>query len=390
MGKQTAVIHEGEDPQRFLGAVVPPVFASSLFAFASYDAADHAFAHQVDSYIYSRGLNPTVEIVERKVAALEGGEMARCFASGMGAISSTLLHFLRAGDHVISVRGAYGPARRLLTEVLPRYGIEATLVDGTEVDQFAAQIRPNTRLIYLETPCSLFFQLQDLESVAGLAKEAGIVTVVDNSWSSPVFQNPLVLGIDLVVHSASKYLGGHSDLVAGVVVGREETVREIARTEQALLGAVLGPFEAWLLLRGLRTLKIRMEQHQENAQAMISFLASHPAVSAIHYPGEEGFAQRALALKQMSGFSGLVSFELNTDEAGMKAFVNSLRYFRLGVSWGGFESLIFAPAISARADGNLLIPPGLLRMHVGLEDVGDLIDDVARALKQVRRPLERL
>ncbi len=379
-GMQTTAIHAAEDPRRYLGAVVPPIFASSLFTFADYDAADQAFAHPVDSYIYSRGLNPTVEIVEKKIAALEKGEAARCFASGMAAISSSLLHFLRSGDHVISIDTVYGPARRLLVEVFPRYGIQTTLVEGTEVDDFSRAIRPNTRVIYLETPSSLFFKLQDLEAVARLAKGHGIITITDNSWSSPFFQRPLSLGIDVVVHSASKYLGGHSDLVAGAVVAREDLVREIAETEQALLGGVLGPFEAWLLMRGLRTLGLRMERHQQNALAMIRFLDRQSAVGAIHYPGAQDFAQRELALRQMSGFSGLLSFELDADEAGVKAFVNSLAYFRLGVSWGGFESLVFAPSISSSGDAGPEIPSGLIRMHVGLEDIEDLMNDVGRAL----------
>ena len=305
MGTGTLGAHAGDDPQRFLGAVSPPIFETSLFSFADFDECVAGMTGQSDSYVYTRGRNPTVEIAEAKVAAFEGAEAAKFFASGMGAISAALLSQLRQGSHVVSVRTAYGPTRALLKSWLTRFGVETTFVDGSDVSEIEEAIRETTRGIYLESPSSLLFRLQDLAAVAKLAKERGIVTMIDNSWASPLFQRPLQLGIDVSIHTASKYLGGHSDIVAGVVAGRQEFIDSLLLKEYALLGATLSPFEAWLCLRGMRTLGVRMQRHHESALSIARTLEQHPKVRRVIHPGLESHPQHELAKRQMSGYGGL-------------------------------------------------------------------------------------
>ena len=387
--RQTRLLHQGEDPRQYYGAVVPPIVATSLFAFDSYEALDEAFADKHRHFVYTRGQNPTIDLTAAKIADLEGGEAARLFPSGMAAISAAILAQVAQGDHVVCVRTAYGPTQSFLTAWLPRFGVETTLVDGREAGAFAEAARPNTKVFYLESPGSLAFDLQDLRAVAAIAKERGIVTIIDNSWATPIFQRPLEMGIDLVVHSATKYLAGHSDLLAGVVAGGRERIDRIADHEHALLGGVIGPFEAWLLLRGLRTLDVRVRRHMENAMKIAPYLAGHPKVAKVHYPGLPDFPQRALAERQMSGSTGLLSLVLDCDLPGVKRFVNSLSLFRLGVSWGGFESLVFAPIISVAREQpeerwqEANVTPGLIRLAVGLEDPDDLIADLAAALAAI-------
>lgn len=390
MSVETMLAHYGEERRKYHGAVVPPIFQNSLFTFESYEGIDEAFAQPLDHYIYTRGLNPTVEVAEKKIAWLEGGEKAKLFASGMAAITASILNFVSAGDHIICIKNVYGPANNFMAQYLrSKFKIETTFVEGTEISEFEAALQENTRLIYLESPSSLVFKLQDLGAVARLAKEHGLATVIDNTWATPLYQQPLSLGIDVVVHSASKYLAGHSDVVAGVVVSSAEVVNSITALEHALLGAKIAPFEAWLILRGLRTLAVRMERHSRNAMEIAEFLAQHPKVNHVNYPGLASFPQYELAQKQMKGYSGLLSFEIDTDAAGVRRFLNSLTYFQIGVSWGGFESLAYAPIISVakelpeemwQAAG---IHPGLIRISVGLENSADLIADLKYALEQI-------
>jgi cystathionine beta-lyase/cystathionine gamma-synthase len=269
---------------------------------------------------------------------------------------------------------------------LPRFGVETTLIDGTDPAEFEAALRPNTRLFYLESPSSSVMKLQDLPAVTALAKRHGIRTIIDNSYSTMLLQRPLDLGVDLSVYSATKYLNGHSDVVAGAVVGPADLIRQINAMEYPLLGGIIGPFEAWLIARGLRTLPMRMKQHQAGAAQVVEYLAKHPKVKGVHYPFHPSHPQYELARRQMKGGSSLLSFEIDTRElAAVKAFVNGVRYFGLGVSWGGFESLLFAPLI---AQSRELPPerwqsPGLVRIHVGLEDPADLIEDLDQALARL-------
>lgn len=386
---RTRVLHSGEDPSKYFGAVVPPIVQTSLFVFENYEAIDEAFGDREHHFIYTRGQNPTIDLTAAKIAELENADAARLFASGMAAISSTILSQVSQGDHIVCVKSAYGPAMNFMREWLPRFGVETTFVDGKDPLDFEKALRPNTRLFYLESPSSAIFELQDLRAVASIAKKHQVTTVIDNSWATPVFQRPLDLGIDLVVHSATKYLAGHSDVVAGVCAGRKALIDKIAENEHILLGGISGPFEAWLLLRGLRTLDVRLERHQANAMKVATFLESHPKVKIVHYPGLKSHPQHSLARAQMSGFSGLMSVAIDCDLQGVKRFINHLRLFRLGVSWGGFESLAYAPIISMareqpeevwRAAG---VEPGLVRLSIGLEDVEDIIDDLDTALAQI-------
>ncbi|MEL6538195.1 MAG: aminotransferase class I/II-fold pyridoxal phosphate-dependent enzyme [Bacteroidota bacterium] len=386
----TLLQHLGEDRSQHHGAVVPPIYQNSLFTFESWEAIDQAFDNRLDHFIYSRGKNPTVKVVEEKLAALAHGEKAQLFPSGMGAIAAAILSVVNSGDHVVAVKSLYGPANNLLQSYLqPKFGVEVSYVSGEQVADFAQTLQPNTRLIYLESPASATFTLQDLSAVAQLAQQHQITTLIDNTWATPVYQKPLTLGIDLEVHSCSKYLGGHSDLVAGVVIGSAERIDRISTREMEWIGAKMAPMEAWLLLRSLRTLTIRLERHQQNAQQVAQFLEAHPAIAQVHYPGLPSYPQHALAQKQMSGYTGLLSFRLATDDLNqIKAYVNALKVFSIGVSWGGHESLIYAPAISYLKElspeqfAGMGISLGDMRISVGLEDVEDLVADLAQALTQ--------
>lgn len=385
---ETRLSHVGEDRASHSGAAVPPLYQNSLFTFESWDAIDQAFDDRVRHPIYSRGTNPTVRAVEQKLASIAGAPAARLFGSGMAAISASILHTVGPGDHVVTVRNVYGPTQNLLGRYLrEKMNLETTFVDGSNPADFERAATDRTRLFYLESPSSAVFSLQDIASVARIAKQRGIRTIADNTWATPLFQKPLDLGIDLEVHSVSKYLGGHSDLVAGAILGSEEDIRSIAVQEYELLGGIMAPFEAWLLQRSLRTLPMRMERHQAGARVVARYLETHPAVTRVRWPGLESHPQHELARSQMTGFSGLMGFTLATDDIeSIKRFYDTLRLFQRGVSWGGHESLVYAPAISylkelppERFEG-LGISLGDMRISVGLEDPGDLIDDLAHAL----------
>ncbi len=383
----TQLTHLGENRAAHKGAVVPPIFQNSLFTFESWDAIDSAFDDRIKNPIYSRGTNPTVRLVEDKLAAMAGGEMARLFASGMAAISSAILHCIGPGDHVVTIRNVYGPTQNLLSRYLvEKMGISVTFVSGEDPAEWEAAITDRTRLFYLESPSSAVFSLQDIPAVAAIAKAHGIRTILDNTWATPVFQKPLAMGIDLEVHSASKYLGGHSDFVAGAIVGSEADLRSIALREYELLGGKMAPFEAWLMLRSFRTMTMRMRQHRENARVVAEWLETHPRVRRVRWPGLASFPQAELARRQMTGFSGLMGFTLDTDDlAAIKRFFDALRLFLRGVSWGGHESLIYAPAISYLKEltperfAALGISAGDMRISVGLEDPRDLLADLEQA-----------
>lgn len=379
--------HDDDAYAKNQGAVVPPIFQNSLFVFEDWDAIDQAFDQAAEVPIYTRGTNPTVKLVEEKLARLAKGEKARLFASGMGAISSAILHCVKQGSHIVSGQQIYGPANNFMNDYLvEKCGVSISYVDGSP-ESFAAAVRPETSLFYLESPGSVKFPIQDLPAIASIAQEKGIKTVIDNTWATPLYQQALTMGIDLEVHSCSKYLGGHSDIVSGVVIGKKQDLDAIQLREQAWLGAKMAPFEAWLLLRSLRTLPVRLRQHAENAHKVATFLEGHPKVGPVYYPGLISFPDHTLAKKQMSGFTGLLSFELlSEDFTQIKQFVNQLVYFKLGVSWGGHESLIYPPAISYLKEQTpeqfkaMGIAPGLMRISVGLEDAEDLIADLESAL----------
>ncbi|MEK0315717.1 trans-sulfuration enzyme family protein [Cohnella sp. 56] len=372
----TIVAHDAYDGRHY-GAVHTPVYDTSLFAFPTVADMDRADG-DTGSFIYSRGNNPTVRALECKLAELEGGEDARCFATGMGAISAAVLASVQAGDHIVCVDQAYGPARRLIGDYVRRFGVEADFVDGADVAAIEAAYRPNTKLLYLESPTSLMFELQDLSVCAASARARGIRTIVDNTWASPVFQRPLELGIDLVVHSLTKYVGGHSDALGGVAIGSAAAIAALSGRELVLLGAVMLPQTAALLHRGLRTLPLRMERHQAGGLAVAAYLESLPFVDRVHCPGLASHPQHALARAQMSGCGGLLSFEAGADRERLARFVDALRCFRIGFSWGGYESLVSLQE-GRRSTPRQGVP--VVRLHIGLESPDELIGDLAQAFR---------
>lgn len=392
LGQATKLVHDGDEYYKHEGAIVPPLYQNSLFAFETWDDIDKAFDNISDSFVYSRLMNPTVSIAEKKIAELCGGEKAKLCGSGMAAISASIMHYIKAGDHIVTIKNVYGPANNFMGQFLEeKCGVSVTYVKGCKLSDFENAITEKTSLIYLESPASMTFELQDIKAVATLAKAKRIKTIIDNTWASPLFQKPLAMGIDMEVHSVSKYLGGHSDLVAGVLVGKKEDVDKIIVNEHALLGGKMAPFEAWLVLRSLRTLPLRMKQHAASAIKIAEYLEAHPKIELVNFPGLPSHSQHDLAKRQMSGFGGLLSFELKTEKVEeVKAFVNSLTLFKLGVSWGGHESLIYSPSISYVKELSpekfkaMGIKIGLLRISVGLEEVGDLIDDLSRSLDLIQ------
>jgi len=389
---ETDLSHHGEDRRAFAGAVVPPIFQNSLFTYESWEAISEAFDQRTESFIYSRGNNPTVKIAQEKIAKLAGGEQALLFASGMAAISAAVLHCMEKDGHVIAIKNLYGPANNLLfTYLKKKMNLSVTFVEGKDIADFEKAIQANTNLIYLESPASGIFSLQDISGVAKLAKSKGIKTMIDNSWATPFFQKPLAMGIDLEVHSCSKYIGGHSDIVAGVVIGKAKLLNAIFRNEYEWIGGRIAPMDAWLITRSLRTLPIRMKAHQENALAVATYLNNHPAIAKVNYPGLPSFDQYELGQQQMTGYTGLLSFRLKTTDLNqVKTFFNSLEIFKIGVSWGGHESLIYALAISYikemtpaqfAATG---LAYGDMRISIGLEHVEDLIGDLEQALALIK------
>ncbi|OLS35914.1 PLP-dependent aspartate aminotransferase family protein [Bacillus sp. MRMR6] len=377
------VTHLGDEYERFHGAVVPPIYQNSLFVFENFEQLTEAMKDEQSSYLYWRGTNPTVEIVEKKLAALEKGEKCKLFSSGMAAISSAILTFLQADDHVLSVSNIYGPTTKFFSYI-EKFGITHTNTLNTDLEAIESLIRPNTKVIYLESPTTMSFKLVDLKAIAALAKQRGIKTIIDNTWATPIFQNPITYGIDIVVHSVSKYLGGHSDLVGGALITSKEIMDHLFYHEYQLLGGVMPPYEAWLLMRGLRTLPIRMKAHQESGLKIASFLQEHAAVKKINYPGLPSSPDYELGKQQLKGYAGLLSFELKNNQfESVRNVINSLKQFQIGVSWGGFESLVISPNYGYNVEQLVKsgMDPGLIRISVGLEHVDELMEDLDAALK---------
>jgi cystathionine beta-lyase/cystathionine gamma-synthase len=369
------------DPRFAEGAVVPPIHQTSLFTFESYEQMRATFAGRTGQSVYSRVGNPTTAVFEDKIARLEGAEAARGFASGMAAISGAVLSQVQNGDRVVCVRHVYPDAYRFFEVLLPRMGVRVDYVDGRNLDAMARAL-VGARVLYLESPSSWVFEVQDIASLSAAARHEGATTIVDNSWASPIFQRPLAHGADLVLHSASKYLGGHSDTVAGVVAGSVELIGQINRIVLPYLGAKLAPFEGWLLVRGMRTLEIRMRAHERSAMSVATALRGHPSVLHVLHPALDGTVDG----RQLTGSSGLFSIEL-ADGVDVPGFCDALRLFKMGVSWGGHESLVMPAAVvheQAAAGPNSAIDfgvsPRIVRLHVGLEATQDLIDDLTRAL----------
>ncbi|GAB2775626.1 bifunctional L-alanine/L-glutamate racemase [Rhabdobacter roseus] len=374
----------GEDRSQYFNAVVPPIIQTSNFAFNSFADLRSAYRDEMSTYVYSRGINPTVDILRRKLAALDGAEDALVFNSGASAIYCAVMANVRSGDHIVSVQRPYIWAARLFDNVLPRFGVLTTYVDGTLVENIEKALRPETRIIYLESPNTLTYELQDLAAVAELARARGILTIIDNSYCTPLYQKPHALGIDLSLQSATKYIGGHSDTLAGVLTGPKALLKKIFDEQLLNTGSHIPPFDAWLLLRGLRTLPMRLERVSQTTRQVVKYLKQHPKIERVLYPFDEDFPQRELARQQMNGAGGLLTILLKADShAQIERFTFALHCFLVAVSWGGHESLIlpqaggmdpadFDPAVERHR---------LARLYIGLEDADYLIRDLEQALE---------
>ena len=372
----TLLVH---DERHSKGAVAPPIYQTSLFTFDSYQAMVDRFRGETDHAVYSRIDNPTVSVLLEKICQLEGGEKALAFSSGIAAISNAILGLVKAGDRVVCVKHCYPDTYRLLKLICARFGVTTDFVDGTDLLAIENAL-PGAKLLFLESPTTLLFEEQDLSRIAALAKAADVITIIDNSWATPIFQQPLKCGIDLVVHSASKYISGHSDTVAGLLVGNGALIDKLVNETTPYLGAKLSAQEASLLLRGLRTLPLRLQRHQESALMIAKRISDHPAVTAVHHPGLSPAPYSSL-----SGYGGLFSFEVD-NSINIPAFCNLLELFRLGVSWGGYESLVMPAEVSINQAGSpsaaidFGVSSRLIRLFVGLEDPEDLWQELHAAL----------
>jgi methionine-gamma-lyase len=386
-GFSTRAIHYGYDPIENQGALVPPIYLSATFAFPSVEYGGRCFAGEEQGYFYTRISNPTLSILEARMATLEGGEAAVAFSSGMGAITSTLWTLLRPGDEILADRTLYGCTFSFLNHGMAQFGVSVRHVDTSDLDAVAAAITPQTKVIYFESPANPNMRLADIAAIAEISHRHGIKVVVDNTYCTPYLQRPLELGADVVVHSATKYLSGHGDVTAGIAIASKEIIDQVRLFGlKDMTGAVMSPQDAFLLLRGLKTLAIRMERHCDTAEALASVLASHPAVADVHFPGLASFPQHALASRQMRRYGGMIAFELKGGEPAGKRFMNALKVFIRAVSLGDCETLAQHPASMTHstytpeqraAHG---ISEGLVRLSVGLEDEADLIRDVLQAL----------
>ncbi|HVH86291.1 MAG TPA: PLP-dependent aspartate aminotransferase family protein [Terriglobales bacterium] len=366
-------------------SVAAPIFQTATFRGDSAQDFANRASHPRHPEFYTRYGNPTLNQAESVLASLEGAEAALVTASGMGAVSATVLAIVSQGDHVVAQQNHYGGTLNLIKSFLPRFGVEVTQIDQRDSTAFEKAIRPNTKLILVETPSNPLMTVTDLRAVAAIAKPRGITTLIDNTFATPINQRPLDLGIDLSFHSATKYFGGHSDLIAGAVIGSNEWITKVWNTH-VLLGAALGPFDAWLMLRGLRTLALRIRQHNENAMALAKFLENHAAVKVVHYPGLKSHPQHELARRQMCGFGGMLSFELKGGYEAADRFLSRSQLASRAASLGGVESLAVHPAsnflhyMTLEQAAKIGIAPGLLRISVGLEGKDDLIADFEQAL----------
>mgnify|MGYP001584613026 FL=1 len=375
----TRAIHAGQAPDPVTGAIIPPIYQSSTHV-------QDSIGGLRAGYEYNRAGNPTRSSLETQLAALEGGAGALSFASGLAAEDALLRGILGPGDHVLLGNDVYGGTYRLLTRVLAPWGIETTTVELSDVDVLRAAIRPETKIVWLETPSNPLLKVVDIAAIAEIAHEAGAVVVVDNTFASPALQQPLALGADLVVHSTTKYLGGHSDVLGGAVVFRDDRFFDQVKFQQFAVGAVSAPLDAWLTTRGIKTLALRMRQHSENAQAIAEWAQARPEFAQVYFPGLASHPGHAIAAKQMSGFGGMLSLGLAAGADAARAFAESTSVFQLAESLGGVESLIGYPPDMTHASvrgTELAVPENIVRLSVGIEDVGDLIADLEQGLERL-------
>lgn len=386
---ETNAIHAGRIDDKQFGSLATPLYQTSTFIFDNAQQGGDRFAGESEGYIYTRLGNPTTRQLEQRVAAMEQMDDAAATATGMAAVSAALMTNLKAGDHLISSKAVYGCSFALMSHMLKKFAIEVTFVDMTEPDNIKAAIKDNTKLIFLETPINPNLVVLDLAKICAIAKANNLLSIVDNTFLTPVLQQPAKFGADIVVHSATKYLNGHGDVVAGIVCGSFAMIEEIKMTTLKDIGATISPHDAWLIMRGLKTLPIRMERHCQNALTVAKFLAEHPMVSDVYYPGLASHSGYGFIGKQMKAAGGVIAFELNTDLAGGAEFINAMKLFSIAVSLGDAESLIQHPASMTHSPytpeerNDAGISDSLIRISVGLENVDDILADLNQALTYI-------
>ena len=383
---ESLAVHAGAEPvEKHFGAVSVPIYNASLFAFSDAESGGKIHNYEAEGYFYSRLGNPTTDALEKALGELEKGEDALCFASGMAAITTTILGLIETGAHIVAPVSHYATTGAFLGFLAEKFGVETTFVDAGSAENYKNAARKNTKIFYVETPANPTLQITDITEVAKFAREKNVISIADNTFATPFNQNPLALGADLVVHSATKYLGGHSDLSAGAVIGSHEIVDKIRHSSMKLFGGCLSPNTAWLVLRGIKTLAVRMEKHNSNAGEIARFLANHSKVKAVFHPSLANHQNHEIAKKQMRGFGGMIAFDVGTIEAG-KRFLNNLKLVTIATSLGGVETVAqhSASMTNANTPKDLRekagITDGLIRLSVGIENAGDLIRDLENAL----------
>ena len=382
-GFSTDLAHFGEDAKDH-GAVIAPIYQNSLFVFDTMEELHECMYKNPGGppHHYSRVSNPTLELLEAKLAHFEGGDACKVFAAGMTAVYLAIQSCVQAGDHIVSVDGIYGPTKVLVTDYLKRFGIDCTIVDGRDTQAIIDACRPNTKLIYLETPTSITFRLQDVPAICAFARSKGITTIVDSTYNTPIHMKPLEHGADIVIQSLSKYYGGHANAMGGAIIGSQNYIDRLTNDEIPMMGGLLPPFQAWLFTQGSRTLKIRLKQHEATANQVAKWLENQPEIKIVHHVGLESYAQRDVFLRTMNGSSGIFSFEPKTrDKAKVMAFCNRLNLFGRGIGWGAFESLVVAYELHPI---DYREPEWFIRIYCGLEEPEDLIADIAQAITELR------
>ncbi len=376
----------GEERELYFNAISPPIMQTSNFAFRKMDDLQHAFEDEMGGYLYSRGLNPTVEILRKKLAALDGAEDCLVFNSGAAAIFAGILANVKAGDHIVSVRAPYTWAQKMFDVILPRFDVHTTYIDGTLIENWKSATKNNTTLYYLESPNSWDFAIQDIKAVAEFAKTKSIITFIDNSYCTPLYQRPIEMGIDLSMQTATKYISGHSDTLGGVLSGSHEMMKKIFDSEYLNIGSGIQPFNAWLLIRGLRTLPARLDKISRTTRSVFDFLKAHPKIEKMLFPLDESFPDYEIAKKQMSGACGLMTMVLKAkSKKDIARFCESLNHIMMAVSWGGHESLVM-PKCAAIPEDQFDMKNAehrYVRLYVGLEDAGYIIEDLDQALNKL-------
>ena len=384
----TLAVHAGEDLTQNHGAVSVPIYSASVFAFSDADEGAAIHNHHKEGYFYGKLGNPTQDALEKAICELENGESALAFASGMAAVSASILTLVKSGDHIVAPESMYSTTTLFLQELSEKFEIETTFVDATDADNYQAATRPNTKIFWLESPSNPLLKITDFSAVSEIAKKRNILTIADNTFATPFNTRPLDFGIDVVIHSATKYLGGHSDLTAGLMVGKKDCIEKARLKTTKLYGGNIAPQVAWLVLRGIKTLALRMERHNQNAFVIANMLLNHEKVRAVFYPGLENNNNYQIAKKQMSGFGGMIAFDVGGVEQG-KTLVNNVKVCTLATSLGGVETIIQHSASMTHAtlprEQRLKagVTDGLIRLSVGIEDVNDLIKDLQNALDKI-------